>query len=137
MRSSYTTQDNRGVNMYIQFCCHKISFAATKLVLLPGLQLGSKSLLPPTKNEFVGCIYITFEKVQYNYYYAKIDIYRLTAYYNLLLLITITHTSDYVYIVIFLKYLVILCRRVASDSWRHPWQLLSIPLYLWRIVSWC
>ena len=30
-----------------------------------------------------------------------------------------------------------LCRRVASDSWRHPWQLLSIPLYLWRIVSCC
>ena len=34
-------------------------------------------------------------------------------------------------------YLVTLCRRVASDSWRHPWQLLSIPLYLWRIVSCC
>ena len=35
------------------------------------------------------------------------------------------------------NYLVTLCRRVASDSWRHPWQLLSIPLYLWRIVSCC
>ena len=36
-----------------------------------------------------------------------------------------------------LLFLVTLCRRVASDSWRHPWQLLSIPLYLWRIVSCC
>ena len=34
-------------------------------------------------------------------------------------------------------HLVTLCRRVASDSWRQPWQLLSIPLYLWHIVSWC
>ena len=30
-----------------------------------------------------------------------------------------------------------LCRRVASYSWRQPWQLLSIPLYLWRLVSCC
>ena len=29
------------------------------------------------------------------------------------------------------SHLVTLCRRVASDSWRQPWQLLSIPLYLW------
>ena len=34
-------------------------------------------------------------------------------------------------------YTVTLCRRVASDPWRQPWQLLSIPLYLWRIVSCC
>ena len=30
---------------------HVYNFATTKLVLLPGLELGSKSLLPP-KNEF-------------------------------------------------------------------------------------
>ena len=29
---TYTTQDNRGVKMYIQFCYHKISFV-TRLVL--------------------------------------------------------------------------------------------------------
>ena len=34
-------------------------------------------------------------------------------------------------------HLVTLCRRVASDYWRQPWQLLCIPLYLWHIVSWC
>ena len=33
--------------------------------------------------------------------------------------------------------LITLSRRVASDSWRQPWQLFSIPLYLWHIVSWC
>ena len=34
-------------------------------------------------------------------------------------------------------HLVTLCRRVASDSGRQPLQLLSIPLYIWHIVSWC
>ena len=29
-------------------------------------------------------------------------------------------------------YLATLCRRVASDSLRQPWQLLSIPFYPWR-----
>ena len=39
----YTTQDDQhGVKMYY-------NFATTKLVLLPGLELGSKSLLPPKK----------------------------------------------------------------------------------------
>ena len=30
------------------------NFATTKLVLLPSFKLGSKSLLPPKKNEFLG-----------------------------------------------------------------------------------
>ena len=34
------------------------------------------------------------------------------------------------------RYLVTLCRRVVSDPWRQPCQLLSISLYLWRLV-WC
>ena len=32
------------------------NFATTKLVLLPGLELGSKCLLPPKKNEFLGLV---------------------------------------------------------------------------------
>ena len=30
--------------------------------------------------------------------------------------------------------LVTLCRRVASDPWRQPWQLFSIPLYLCKPI---
>ena len=36
-----------------------------------------------------------------------------------------------------IHHLVNLCRRVASDPWRQPWQLLSIPLYPRRLFSCC
>ena len=38
---------------------------------------------------------------------------------------------------LFSVYLVTLYRRVVVDPWRQPWQLLSTPLYLWRLVSCC